>query len=377
MSRPAVLEVVASSRGGGAVHVRDLALGLAARGYAVTVAMPADDGQVSAASFAGSDVSWVELPLQAGLSWQALAALRGLAARCHLLHAHGARAALYARLAAASLGRRRPPVLYTIHGFAAPHYGWARRSLLLGLEALLRPWTTRVIAVSQAEREAFLAATPYRPEEVEVIHNGIALTPDDAPWSPREAARRALGLPVDEPLLITVCRLYRPRDLPTLLRALRLCQQRLPCRLLIVGDGPDRPQVEAEIAALGLQGRALLLGFRDDVRALLRASDLFVLSTALWEGLPLTVLEAMDAARPVVASRVGGIVEAVLPGETGLLTPPRDAQALAQALLTLLTDPPLATRMGQAGRRRVVERFGSARMIGETEALYRLLLDCS
>lgn len=374
MSRPAVLEVVASSRGGGAVHVRDLALGLAVRGYAVTVAMPADGGQVNAASFAGSGISFVELPLAEGFSWRGLAALRRLAAQCDLLHVHGARAALFGRLGAASLGRRRPAVLYTIHGFAAPHYGWARRSLLLGLEALLRPWTTRVIAVSQAEREAFLAATPYRPEKVEVIHNGIALTPDEAHLPDRAATRRALDLPLDEPLLITVCRLYRPRDLPTLLRALQICLQRLPCRLLIVGDGPDRPQVEAEIAALGLQERALTLGFRDDVRTLLRASDLFVLSTALWEGLPLTVLEAMDAALPVVASRVGGIVEAVQAGETGLLAPPRDPQALAEALLTLLTDQALAARMGQAGRRRVMACFDSARMVAETEALYRRLI---
>jgi glycosyltransferase involved in cell wall biosynthesis len=370
MSRIAVLEVVASSRGGGAVHVRDLALGLDAGRFAVTVAMPADGGHVGEPSFSSSGVGFVKLPIASGFSWPALAVLRRLASRADILHVHGARAALFGRLAAASLGKRRPQVVYTIHGFAAPHYGWARRSLLLGVEILLKPWTRRVIAVSEAERRAFTSATPYAPHDVEVIHNGIALTHQDEPPPDRASLRQALGLPVDGPLVITVCRLYRPRDFPTLLRALAQLVEQSPCRLLIVGDGPYRNLVEAEIAALGLAKRVSLLGFRADVRALLRASDLFVLSTALWEGLPLTLLEAMDAGLPVVASRVGGIAEAVLPGETGLLVTPQDPQALCEALRTLLTDGALAARLGAAGKQRVAASFGSERMVKDTADLY-------
>ncbi|MBC7316770.1 MAG: glycosyltransferase, partial [Chloroflexi bacterium] len=189
MSRLRVLEVVASSRGGGAVHVRDLATNLAAERFQVTVAMPEDGGHVGRADFTSHGVAFEALPIASGFRLGALLALRRLAMRADILHLHGARAALFGRLAAASLGKRRPRVLYTIHGFAAPHYGRFRRTLLLGLERLLSRWTDTVVAVSASEREVFLTATGYPPGTVRVVWNGISLAPFQS-LPEREALRQ-------------------------------------------------------------------------------------------------------------------------------------------------------------------------------------------
>ncbi|MBC7317014.1 MAG: glycosyltransferase, partial [Chloroflexi bacterium] len=174
----------------------------------------------------------------------------------------------------------------------------------------------------------------------------------------------------------TVCRLYKPRDFTTLLRAFQGLSRRVDVHLLIVGDGPYRPEVEALIKALSLEERVTLLGFRRDVPALLGASDLFVLSTDHWEALGLAILEAMAAGRPVVASRIGGIVEAVSEGEAGLLVPPKDPVALEEAMYSLLSDPAKAAAMGQAGRERVARYFTLERMVQEIGAIYEEEMPC-
>jgi glycosyltransferase involved in cell wall biosynthesis len=129
----------------------------------------------------------------------------------------------------------------------------------------------------------------------------------------------------------------------------------------IVGDGPERPALEAEIRAAGLLQRVELAGERRDVPQLLEDADVFVLSSRS-EGAPLSILEAMAAGLPVVASAVGGVPEIVDDGTTGLLVPPGDAGALAAALERLLADPALRSRLGGAGWERVRERFDLAQL---------------
>ena len=154
---------------------------------------------------------------------------------------------------------------------------------------------------------------------------------------------------------MTVGRLQAPKDALTLLRGLA----KLPrgtYEAVIVGDGPDRPELASEARRLGLESVVQLAGERNDVPELLAASDIFVLSSRS-EGLPLSILEAMAAGLPVVATTVGGVPELVLEGETGLLVPPGDPQALAGAIERLLDDSTLRGRLGAAGRIRVEERF--------------------
>lgn len=377
MTRISVLELVASSRGGGAVHVRDLALGLDRTHFAPQVAMPEDGGNVSLGDFLDAGIPFHRVDIAAGFSLRALRQLRLLAAEVDILHVHGARAALFGRLAAIALGRQRPHVVYTIHGFAAPHYPAPRRQLLFAVERCLAGCTGQWISVSNAERESLLRAGMADPSRTAVIWNGIDVTPFANVRQDCHSARSELDLPQDAFVLTTICRLYRPRDFPTLLRAFRVVQSTMPqAHLLVVGDGPLRTQVENGIVSLALQDRVRLLGMRRDVPQVLGATDLFVLSSGEWEGLPLSVLEAMAAALPVVASDVGGTREAVMDGRTGYLFPPGDATALAQRLQLLAQDPVMAQQMGQQGRARIEQHFARDRMVRETAVLYgRLLRD--
>lgn len=375
MKRMRVLLLVASCRGGGASHVRDLALGVDSARFSVEVAMPEDGGNVGREDFDQSGIPFHRVDIAEGLSLRALHRIRHLIARVDILHVHGARAAFFGRLAGASLGTRRPRIVYTIHGLAAPHYRHPRSGLLLGVERGLACLTDRFIAVSRSEREALLAASIARPERVSVVWNGIDVARFGATAADRAAQRAAIGVPGDARLVTTVCRLYKPRDFETLLAAFQeVVRARPSAWLLIVGDGPYRAQIETRIHALGNTPNAKLAGFRNDIPQILYASDIFVLSTALWEGLPLTVLEAMASGLPVVASDVGGIGEAVLHQETGFLVPPRSPTHLREALLNLVDDDQKAEVMGRMGRKRVVEHFTLRRMAWETMAIYEGLL---
>ena len=381
MTRISVLELVASSRGGGAVHVRDLARGLDPARFAVQIGMAEDGGNVGREDFAG--ISFHALDFATGFSLPAIRQLRHLLPSVDIVHLHGARAALFGRLTALTLGRRRPRVIYSIHGFAAPHYPAPRRQILLAVERALAPVTDLWICVSHAEKEALLAAGVADARRVHVIWNGIDLqrfagsrrSLDEVGAVLAREARLALDLPADSVVLTTICRLFRPRDFPTLLGAFQQVREKLPqAHLLIVGDGPLRPQVEEIAARLHLESAAHLLGMRRDVPQILRATDVLVLASRGWEGLPLTVLEAMASSLPVVASDVGGTREAILDGETGWLFAPGDEATLARHILTLAEDPLLAQRMGQRGLARVREHFTVQRMAWETAALYEQLL---
>ena len=376
MTAVRVLELVASSRGGGAAHVRDLAAGLQQLGYDVWVGMAQDGGNVRPEDLEAKGVTFHRLDFATGFSVSALGRLRGLLADVQILHLHGARAALFGRLALLSLPRgRRPRSIYSIHGFAAPHYAFARRQLLLGVERLLAPATDWWVCVSNAERQALLSTGIADPLRVQVIWNGIDTSRFTPERTGQSDTKRDLGLPVDAYVATTICRLFRPRDFGTLLAAFRSVKSELDsAHLLIVGDGPLRSEVENQVRALQLKSSVHLLGMRRDIPRLLQASDVLVLSSRGWEGLPLTVLEAMASALPVIASDVGGTREALQDGETGYLYPPGDAATLASLLLRLASDPALAAAMGRSGLARVRQYFGVGRMVQETAALYERLV---
>jgi len=170
--------------------------------------------------------------------------------------------------------------------------------------------------------------------------------------------------------VVTLARLSPQKGIDTLVTAAGLVPE---AKFLVVGDGPERTALEAQAESLGISSRVSFLGHRRDVPALLASADVFALPS-LFEGLPLSVLEAMAAAKPVVASRIGGTDEAVVDGVTGILVPPSDPAALAQAIRTVLADPQLAARMGGAGRARVHEAFTAQAMARGVEAVYDELL---
>ena len=269
-----------------------------------------------------------------------------------LVHLHSSKAGLVGRVAARRAG---VPAVFTAHGWGfTDGVPRRRRNVVLASEWLAARWTQKIIAVSEADRRLALRYRVARPEELVTIHNGIDDTPQRA-------------FPAGEPpTVIMVARFVPQKDPQLLLEALSGITS--PYHLLLVGDGPGRPQIEAQARALGLDNIEFL-GTRDDVPDLLARSHVFVLPTK-WEGFPISILEAMRAGLPVVASDVGGVREAVGEGETGFLVPRGDAAGLRARLELLLENPDLRVRLGAEGRRRYEVRFGLGRMLEKTRAVY-------
>jgi glycosyltransferase involved in cell wall biosynthesis len=196
------------------------------------------------------------------------------------------------------------------------------------------------------------------------------------PPEPYQKAR-GIGLPYmlgldtnQRPVLITVGRLAPPKDFETLFKALQKLDHG---KTIVVGDGPNRPWVEKFINQNGLSQKIYLLGEREDVPDLLAGAEIFLLSSRK-EGLPRTVIEAMLAGLPVVATRVGGLPELVEDSITGFLVPPGDPEALASVLQKLIEDPDLRRTMGEAGRKKALLEFTLDRMLKETLRVYEEVL---
>ncbi|MEZ5320110.1 MAG: glycosyltransferase, partial [Vicinamibacterales bacterium] len=217
-----------------------------------------------------------------------------------------------------------------------------------------------------ADRDGFVG----RP--IEVIENGI----DPERYEPagdRDALRARLGLAASRRYVAAIARFHPVKDHAMLLRAFaRVAAERADADLLLVGDGPLRPALEAQVASLGLERRVRFLGVRHDVPDLLAASDVFVLSSVS-EAASITLLEAMATGLPVVVTEVGGNPEIVRQGVDGRLTPRGDAEAFSAALTAVLADPAGAREMGRNGAARVREVYRLDRTIARYDALYRAL----
>jgi len=228
-----------------------------------------------------------------------------------------------------------------------------------------------IISVSQDTKSRREAS--WQNIKSHVIYNGV----DTSSSGNRDATRRTLELG-DRVTGIIVARIDTLKGHDTLLTATAELKTRYPkLVILIVGDGTERSNREKLAHELGLDEKKVrFLGFRSDIPDLLAASDFFVLPS-LTEGLPLSVLEAMSMKLPVIATSVGGIPELVTDGETGILIPPKDPVALAEAMARIIGDPDLRKRMGEAGYRRVVNHFSFDTMTKKYEELYYSLLNGS
>jgi glycosyltransferase involved in cell wall biosynthesis len=224
-----------------------------------------------------------------------------------------------------------------------------------------------IAAISEGVKEA-LARSGVEPSRVRVVPSGIDLRPFEAPVD-RAALRTGMGVAAEEVLALQVAALAPHKSQSDLLRAASIACPRVPAlRIWIAGEGPLRATLEAEHRASGLGTSVRFLGFREDVNDLLAAADLLVVSSYL-EGMGTSTLDAMAAGLPVVATRVGGIPEIVADGETGLLVPPRDPEALAAAIVRLAEDPALRRRLAEGGKRRVRE-FSADRTEERMNELY-------
>ena len=256
---------------------------------------------------------------------------------------------------------RRPAVIATQHLLSAR--GVAGR---VGRQRLVGACVHRYVAVSENMGRVLRTALNSE-EKVQVIHNGVSL---DCLTLPTSQMPDAMPVKSDQPFVLTVARLDPQKGLAYLLSAATCVPGAM---FLVAGDGPERGALEAESRRLGLAERVRFLGHREDVPALLRRCDVFVLPS-LFEGLPVSVLEAMGAAKPVVATAISGTDEAVVHGETGFLVAAGDPVALAEAIRQLLADPGLARRFGMAGRARVERQFSSETMADRVSEMYGQVL---
>jgi glycosyltransferase involved in cell wall biosynthesis len=284
-----------------------------------------------------------------------------------VVHAHQYAPFFYAALARL-VGWRRLPIVFTEHGRDYPDFRRSKR--VLANRALVRRGD-RVIGVGQYVRQALIANEGLRPDKVEVIYNGIDVAAYQSSPASRRAARAALRLADDEVAVVQVARLNPLKDHATAIHALaHLAASHPLARLLVVGDGEERPRIEALIAELGLARQVRILGTRRDVADLLAAADVFLLSSVS-EGIPLTLIEAMAAGLPCVSTAVGGTPEVILDGQTGLLARAGDPADLATKLAIVLDDADLRSRLGSAGRERSRRHFSDADMHASYHAIYR------
>jgi glycosyltransferase involved in cell wall biosynthesis len=279
-----------------------------------------------------------------------------------LLHTHLGYADVLGGLAARGIGL---PAVSTIH--ADWWGGPARERVKARLMALARRrCARRVIAVSESARRVYLAHGWDTPERVVVLRNGIAAEPRPGSGA---AVREELGIGAGETVAVMVSRLGREKGHDVAIDAVAIARRSVPgLRLLIVGDGELRAEVERRAASLG--GAAVVTGHRDDVMQVLDAADL-LLHPSRHDAFPTVLLEAMAASVPVLATATGGIVEIVTPGETGVLVdaPPR-AEAVARELERLVGDPALRHRLAAAGRARFRADFRAEAWAARTRVVY-------
>ncbi|RKF14747.1 glycosyltransferase family 1 protein [Roseovarius spongiae] len=289
-----------------------------------------------------------------------------------ILHTHMSKAALLGALIGVSTPGLR--VVNTAHnlGFIAMPARWKKLVFWVYDRIIATIGIDATVTVSQTVADIAARARLIPRARLHVIRNGIRLAPFDERLA--AAAPEAADLPAGAPLILSVARLVWFKGLDTAIDAMALLRERCPeARLMLVGDGELRGPLAAQAAARGVADRVIFAGERTDVPALLKAADIFVLPSVS-EGLPISLLEAMAARLPIVATRVGGIPELVRDGVTGALVAPGDSAGFAAAIAAYLDDPEAMRAAGKAGRARLIAQFSQAAMVERTEALYASLL---
>lgn len=304
--------------------------------------------------------------------WELVATFQRL--RPKIVHTHSSKAGILGRIAAWLAGV--PCILHTIHGYGVtPAQPFWLQRLLIGVEWMVGRVTTRWITVSQADRRQGIEWGLFTASQVSVVRPGIDPEAFSAriEASERDRLRASLGVGPEDLLVGTVACLKPQKSPEDYIRVAALVCRRMPAATcFLVGDGALRPRIEAMIQAEGLQGRVILLGWRRDVPALLKALDVFVL-TSHWEGLPCAMLEARASRVPIVATRVGGAAEAIVEGIQGTLCPPGDVRAIAGRVCQILEDARLRADLRNGGEE-LPEEFTIQETVKQYQSLYTYLL---
>lgn len=293
--------------------------------------------------------------------------------RPHIVHTHTAKAGFVGRLAARLA--RVPITVHTFHGNVFKGYfSPAKTKMFINIERSLARRTDRILVLSEQQKQEILGLGIGREEQFQIMPLGLDLRRFLDAESLRGQLRGELGIASHTPLVGIVARLVPIKAIHLLLQAAQQVHRERPEALfLIVGDGELRAELETQARELGVEQVVKFLGFRSDLARIYADLDCVVLCSKN-EGLPVAIIEALAAARPVVATDVGGVKDLVIPNETGCLVPAGDVDSLARGILGVLHDSSMSVRWGEAGRRRVYPALDIDRLVGDIETLYNSLL---
>lgn len=293
--------------------------------------------------------------------------------RFDIVHTHTSKAGFVGRLAAALSGSKI--IVHCPHGHI--FYGYfskLKTYIYIMMERLVTKYTDKILFCTELDIQDHLDVKVGRKEIYGVIPSGVQIDKYLKPITPPDKVRESLGIPLSAKVIGGVARIDHVKGVKYLVEAFfKLAGNRADIYLIIAGEGDERQELTELIAKNGYETRALLLGQRNDIPDLYHAMDIFVLSS-LNEGYGKVLVEAMSASRPVIASRVGGIPTIVQDGITGILVPPGDAEAIAEAANKLLDSPELAARMGDAGQKAVKEGRSVEAMINILDNFYSELI---
>jgi glycosyltransferase involved in cell wall biosynthesis len=293
--------------------------------------------------------------------------------RPRIVDTHAAKAGTLGRIAARLTGV--PVVVHTFHGHVLRKYfGDFVSWFFTQVERRLSRWTNRVIMVSRQGREELISLGVVEPERIEFVPLGLELEKIESGNNDGQRLRIDWGIPEDAKLVGIVARLVPIKGHHVFLHAAaRVLEKRRDVWFAVVGDGELRGELEDLVRHLDLGDRVVFTGFRNDLANVYSALDIVAL-TSFNEGLPVTIIEAMTAARPVVATDVGGVSELVEEGKTGFLVSEGDSAALADRILRLAGDPELIRCLGEAGRSLARTRFARDRLVRDMLTIYDELL---
>ena len=284
-----------------------------------------------------------------------------------IIHAHGTRAAVWTRIALMTL-MRKPKLIYTLHGFHLIHKNGIGRWILLRGEKFLNRSTDVLVCVSKHDRETLKRYSLIDPKKIQVIYNGIDLSY----WQTSLSRHENSFARQDTDFVIAVIgRLHEPKDIATVLRAFAMLKSSTDksCSLVIVGDGPQRFELEQLAKELCIDKQTCFVGNQKEVRPFLKRCDVAVVSSK-WEGLCMAVLEASAMKKPVIVSEFYGVEEVMQSEKTGLLFPVGSDERLKEQLKRLMDSPELGKQLGASAFSFVQERFSFDRMLTSYQQLY-------
>jgi len=291
----------------------------------------------------------------------------------NILHAHGAKASIFARLAAKRLGGNICTIS-TVHNFIYQFpISWLKGKLFSYFQSHFVPKADHYIAVSKSLADYVCLHEKIPKDKMSVVYNGVNLK-DFEMILDCNAAKEALHLDIKEPVVGVIARLIPQKGVQHFLKMAEIVSKKLPgCQFLIIGNGPQRDALVEQAYNMAIEARIIFCGYRKDIPMLLPIINVLVIPS-LSEGLSITALEAMASRRPIVAYNTGGLSELIVNEETGLVVKKGDINGLASGVLELLIHRLKAERLGNTARRKVEEKFTLDNMIADTEKIYEKVL---